>query len=381
MSRRLVFCGIVVLSVLALFAASPTSAQGDCQTFPETGKTVCGRFLQYWQSHGGLAQQGYPISPTLGETSDTDGKTYTVQYFERAVFEYHPENGIPNDILLSLLGNFAYNQNYPSGATGQTVNSSAGTRLFAETGKHLGGAFLQYWNSHDSLAQQGYPISEEFVESSPLDGKPYSVQYFERAVFELHPENAPPNNVLLSQLGTFRFQAKYSSAAALPPPPAGVPPAAPGSGSSGGQPPQAGTPPSDVKAFASYIVTRYPRVGNHALQIENTFAEDLAGIKAVSFDLALPSIDFMLHQASHADAQVWGDAVMAEAKRAWQTGNFSVELQWSGYTDDPCFDCSDECHYQSDDYTSRRGWYYSYTFVRARRYIDVDGEKIINCVR
>jgi hypothetical protein len=37
------------------------------------------------------------------------------------------------------------------------------------------------------------------------------VQYFERAVFEFHPENQPPHDVLLSQLGTFRFKTKYPS--------------------------------------------------------------------------------------------------------------------------------------------------------------------------
>src|SRR5262249_8491069 len=50
----------------------------------------------------------------------------------------------------------------------------------------------------------------EFTETSPLDGKPYTVQYFERAVFEYHPENQPPNDVLLSQLGTFAGKAKYT---------------------------------------------------------------------------------------------------------------------------------------------------------------------------
>src|SRR4029453_2680814 len=39
-----------------------------------------------------------------------------------------------------------------------------------------------------------------------------TVQYFERAVFEYHPENQPPNDVLLSQLGTFRYKVKYPSA-------------------------------------------------------------------------------------------------------------------------------------------------------------------------
>ena len=84
------------------------------QTFPETGKSVTGIFLDYWKQHGGLAQQGYPISGLLTEKSPLDGKTYTVQYFERAVFEYHPENQAPNDVLLSQLGTFRYQQVYTS---------------------------------------------------------------------------------------------------------------------------------------------------------------------------------------------------------------------------------------------------------------------------
>src|SRR4051794_36451168 len=104
--------------VLSLFAShtTPTRAQGDSRTFPETGKTVKGKFLAYWDTHGALPQQGYPISEEMQEVSDTDGKTYTVQYFERAVFELHPENAAPSDVLLSLLGVFLYNQKYPAGA-------------------------------------------------------------------------------------------------------------------------------------------------------------------------------------------------------------------------------------------------------------------------
>ncbi|MFL5733960.1 MAG: hypothetical protein ACJ78Q_12275, partial [Chloroflexia bacterium] len=84
--------------------------------------------------------------------------------------------------------------------------------LFKETGKRVGGPFLAYWKSHGGLAQQGYPISEEFQERSDLDGKTYLVQYFERAVFEYHPEKTPPYDVLLSQLGTFRYGSKYAGA-------------------------------------------------------------------------------------------------------------------------------------------------------------------------
>src|SRR3954454_19551776 len=108
---RLLACCLTLLAIAA--SVSPykvqegARAQEASRTFPETGKTVRGRFLRYWDEHGGLPQQGYPISGELQEQSETDGKPYTVQYFERAVFEQHPENAAPYDVLLSLLGTFA----------------------------------------------------------------------------------------------------------------------------------------------------------------------------------------------------------------------------------------------------------------------------------
>jgi hypothetical protein len=207
--RTALVAAIVIITSAG--SLTPGVAQEQSRRFPETGKTVKGKFLQYWDSHGGLTQQGYPISDEMQERSDTDGKTYTVQYFERAVFEYHPENQPPYDVLLSQLGIFQYEQKYPDGAPGQQANNDAGSMLFPETGKRVGGRFLRYWQEHGGLMQQGFPISDEFTEKSDLDGKTYQVQYFERAVFEYHPENQAPYDVLLSQLGTVRYKEKYGS--------------------------------------------------------------------------------------------------------------------------------------------------------------------------
>ncbi len=197
-------------TVIAILAP-PQNVPGDAsRTFPETNKSLKGLFLDYWTNNGGLAQQGYPISEVIGEVSDLNGKPYSVQYTERAVFEYHPENQPPFNVLLSQLGTFQYKKKYSNGAPGQKPNNDAGSILFPETGKRVGGKFLDYWKSHGGVAQQGYPISEEFQEKSDLNGQTYLVQYFERAVFEYHPENSPPNDVLLSQLGTFRYKQRYS---------------------------------------------------------------------------------------------------------------------------------------------------------------------------
>lgn len=177
-----------------------------------TGQRSSGIFLNYWLNHGGVLQQGYPISPVIGEQSDLNNQIYTVQYYERAVFEYHPEETDPQyKVLLSQLGTFQYRQKYPNGAPNQRANQDRGTLSFSQTGKKLGGSFLKYWQDHGGLAQNGYPLSDEFTEVSDLDGKPYTVQYFERSVFEWHPENAPPYNVLLSQLGRYRWDDKYGT--------------------------------------------------------------------------------------------------------------------------------------------------------------------------
>jgi hypothetical protein len=59
--------------------------------FPETGNTLGGKFLLFWQKRGGLGVFGFPISEPFEETSQIDGQVRIVQYFERAKFEYFPE--------------------------------------------------------------------------------------------------------------------------------------------------------------------------------------------------------------------------------------------------------------------------------------------------
>jgi hypothetical protein len=203
----------VLLMLFSSVAGIPSyvSSQSDCLFFPETRHNVCDRFLDYWQRNGGLTQQGYPVTEVIRERSETDGRTYEMQYFERAVFELHPENQPPFDVLLSLVGAFEYKRRYGNdGAPNQHPNAE-NRQLFTETGKTLGGRFRAYWEQNGALAQQGLPISDEFEERNELNGQTYTVQYFERAVFELHPENQPPFDVLLSQLGTFQLKRKLAT--------------------------------------------------------------------------------------------------------------------------------------------------------------------------
>lgn len=204
---------VFLIAPLASSQDSGGASQSQCQTFPQTGKSVCGIFLTYWTEHGGVTRQGLPISNEFQEVSSIDNKTYTVQYFERVVLEYHTENEAPYDVLLSLLGTIQYTSKYPTGAPGLELlppeMKAEGGAFFKLTGKEVRGLFLDYWLANGGPLQYGYPISNAFIERSSLDRVDRVVQYFERAVFELHTENPPPNNVQVALLGRFGFNQKY----------------------------------------------------------------------------------------------------------------------------------------------------------------------------
>jgi hypothetical protein len=77
---------------------SGRAAAGDGQWFSETGCYVGGAFWAYWRERGGLPIFGYPL------TNEHTRDGMTVQYFERAVFEWHPNNPEPYKVLLRRLG-------------------------------------------------------------------------------------------------------------------------------------------------------------------------------------------------------------------------------------------------------------------------------------
>ncbi|MBF6614190.1 MAG: cellulase family glycosylhydrolase [Chloroflexi bacterium] len=179
--------------------------------FPETGHYIYGAFQNYWKSFGGLTVFGYPV------TEQREEGDYWVQYFERARFEYHPENQKKTPgwatldkptqlkllVQLSLLGDDLVNKTagpkgYPAVDPAQ---APPGATYFPETRHTISGKIAEYWQANNGLTNFGYPISEPMQEVSKIDGKTYTVQYFERTRLELHPENQPPYDVLLGLMG------------------------------------------------------------------------------------------------------------------------------------------------------------------------------------
>ena len=183
---------------------------GDSRTFPETGQTVSGRLLQYWNGNGALPVFGLPLDAQSQRTTP-DG-TFQAQLFERNRLELHPENARPYDVLLGRLGADALAKQGRPWETLPKETAKTGCRFFPQTGHNLCEPFLSYWQTHgldlgqpgvttdESLALFGLPISSVASERNS-SGDTVPTQWFERARFEQHDENQPPYNVLLGRLG------------------------------------------------------------------------------------------------------------------------------------------------------------------------------------
>ena len=172
-----------------LFDLNTKPSASDRLYFLESGHTLGGEFRRFWETRGGVQRLGYPVSEEYVDVNPLDGQTRTVQYFERAVLELHPERaGTPDVVMIASAGSWVTrHREFPRVEPFALTEDRA---YFAETGHSLKQSFLRFWLQEGGLAQYGYPISEEQPEISAADGKVYTVQYFERARLEWHPTEA-----------------------------------------------------------------------------------------------------------------------------------------------------------------------------------------------
>lgn len=184
-------------------ASPPTAHQNQKVTggmyFPATGHTLSATFKDYWQQHNGLKILGSPLTDEITE-AQADGTNLQVQYFQNGRLEYHLENkGTPNLILPGAVGRelTAKRQNEPafkSPLIGTANLPQCGTKAdtaascyFPQTKQVIANGFKAFWQENGGLAVFGLPISQEFAEQNPFDGKIYTVQYFERSLLQYDP--------------------------------------------------------------------------------------------------------------------------------------------------------------------------------------------------
>jgi len=198
MLARVVFACLLMVTIGGMtgsIAPQPSAAQQNEMRSPRyfqtTGFWVQGPFREYWESRGGLFVFGHPIS---GVFYDSEG--HYKQYFERAIFEYHPKlSGTKYEVLLQRIGvnRAAGRESEEPFVPLERLESDDNCNFYPETGHRLCFGIRDFWQENGGLANFGYPISEEFSERNQPppagDGEVYTVQYFERARIEWHPEN------------------------------------------------------------------------------------------------------------------------------------------------------------------------------------------------
>lgn len=190
------FYALFVVVMLGMWLPYAVQAQSTDRCFAETGFCIGGAIRAYWERNGGLPVFGYPISNARQET--VEGRTLIIQWFERDRLEIQADGSV----TVGRLGArwLELNNQRWEDLPRLTVAPGPGCRVFPETQHQICEPFLRYWERNGGLARFGYPITELLVEE--IEGRVYTVQYFERRRMELHPEFAgSTNEVQLGLLG------------------------------------------------------------------------------------------------------------------------------------------------------------------------------------
>jgi hypothetical protein len=199
---------LVVGGVLATALPSAAYVQLGRRCFAETPYCIEGRIREFWEQNGGLSVFGFPIRAQHEQS--VEGRDLQVQWFQRHRIELHPNNPYPYDIQLGRLGDARLQQRGDKWwSVFSTEAPSGGCRFFSETGHNICGRFWTAWRTN-GLERDGNPYSKTEAENLALFGLPlsgehtetyregtFTVQWFERARFEYHPELANTPYVVL----------------------------------------------------------------------------------------------------------------------------------------------------------------------------------------
>jgi hypothetical protein len=183
----------VIIGVFGL-GWDPANSQIESEYFAETGHHVEGDFLLYYRAHPQPeVVYGYPITETF-----IDSEGLIVQYFQRARFEWHPENPPDQRVTLSALGELLYTPDAPV----PFLPNPNQCQTFEPDGFDVCYAFREFYLANGGPAFFGLPIS-------PLEQRQGRyVQYFQFARLQWHPEHGGSSlEVRPSELGRFYFDA------------------------------------------------------------------------------------------------------------------------------------------------------------------------------
>jgi hypothetical protein len=170
-----------------------------CAFVPETGHNIHGVFLAFYRAHSGAENFGSPLTEALWESNRI------VQYFERARFEFHPENPEPYRVQLSMLGDLYNITDPPIKSQAIPSGSNPNFRYFSESGQMISFAVKDYFDKNGGVEILGYPVSLLRFESGNF------VQYFQRQRLVWNPAETSANKVRPSPVGRVALDRNYAA--------------------------------------------------------------------------------------------------------------------------------------------------------------------------
>ena len=177
---------------------TPPAVEGDSWTFRETNHTVAGAWLDWYRANGDTDNAGYPLSEVIQDPLTGQ----MVQYFQRLVLEWHPENQTDQRLQRRLLGDIIYpgadpvvdEKDAPPGPSQYfplSPDKPTGLGHFVANSTRTGQQiyFKDFFDRQGGVAAFGFPKEEPKLRNG------FWTQRFQAAVFAYHPEMDIDGNV------------------------------------------------------------------------------------------------------------------------------------------------------------------------------------------
>ena len=165
--------------------------------YSETGHTLDGRFVAFYDGHGGTEILGFPITDSFIDPRNG----WLIQYTENARLEFVPQaNSGLVGVRVGALGEALGGWDPPLTPEQIPPSADATCRYYSESGHAVCHSFLAFFDRMGGAELFGFPISEFQLEGDRI------VQYFQGFRLEWFPEDAADRSVRVAPLGRQHFE-------------------------------------------------------------------------------------------------------------------------------------------------------------------------------
>ena len=187
---------VLVLLAAVMVPTGEARAQAGGRYYSGTGHTLSATFELFYDTRGGPAILGFPITEAFVDPISG----LLVQYLENARLELAPNRSSEGlQVRVADLGVLIGGWDLPLPASRFPIGHSPGCRYYEGSGHQVCHAFLDFYESHGGPGVFGFPISEFRIEQSRI------VQYFNSFRLDWYPETEDGRPIRVAPLGRLHF--------------------------------------------------------------------------------------------------------------------------------------------------------------------------------